>query len=89
MKTETIIKQLIDKGFVYPSCLQWTPADINLRLRAIGREDDLKTMSDTDKRMLLDDFFTEYEDVIIEFINDQLEEHLDNLTDFNPADKPF
>jgi hypothetical protein len=39
--------------------------------------------------MLLEDFFNEYEDQICEFINQQLEEHLDNLTDFNPSDKPF
>ncbi len=89
MRTETIIKQLKEKGFIFPTCLQWTGADIDARLRAIGQGDQVKFISLEDKQMLLEDFFNEYEDQICEFINQQLEEHLDNLTDFNPSDKPF
>ena len=42
-----------------------------------------------DKVMLLNDFFEEYEDIICEFINQKLEEHLDHLTDYNLSDQPF
>lgn len=83
MRTETIIKQLKEKGFVFPSCLQWTGADIDARLRAIGRADELRLMDLEDKVMLLNEFFEEYEDQICEYINQQLEEHLDHLTHNN------
>lgn len=89
MRTETLISKLKEKGFVFPTCLQWTGADIDARLRAIGQGDQVKCISLDNKQMLLEDFFNEYEDQICEFINQQLEEHLDNLTDFNPSDKPF
>ena len=89
MKTETLIKQVKEKGFLFPECLQWTPADIDLRLIAIGQKDVLKTMSVTDKVMLMEDFFAEYEDDICEFINQKLEEHLDELTHYQPSNEPF
>lgn len=89
MRTETLISKLKEKGFVFPTCLQWTPADIDARLRAIGQGDQVKLITQENKRMILEDFFNEYEDQICEFINQQLEEHLDNLTDFNPSEKPF
>ena len=89
MRTETLIKQLEEKGFIFPSCLQWTPADINPRMIAIGQNDSLKTMSQMDKKMIMDDFFAEYEDDICEFINQKLEDHLDALTHYQPANEPF
>lgn len=89
MKTETLIKQLEEKGFVYPTCLQWQVDDIDLRLRSIGQGDQVKMLSDLDKRMLLEDFFAEYSDLIIEYINQELEEHLENLSHFNLSDQPF
>lgn len=80
MRTDTLIAKLKEKGFVFPTCLQWTAGDIDARLRAIGRADELPLMDMEDKVMLLNDFFEEYEDTICEFINQQLEEHLDHLT---------
>ena len=89
MKTETIIKQLKEKGFVFPNCLQWNSADIDTRLIVIGQGDQLKMMNQTDKVMLLDDFFNEYADEIEEFINQKLEDHLDALTHYQPSTEPF
>ena len=89
MKTETIISKLKEKGFVYPECLQWTAGDIDPRLRAIGLADEINLMSQDDKVMLLDEFFSEHEDLIIEFINQKLEQHLENITDYNLSSKPF
>lgn len=89
MRTDTLITKLKEKGFVFPTCLQWTGADIDARLRAIDRADELPLMDLEDKVMLLNDFFEEYEDIICEFINQKLEEHLDHLTDYNLSDKPF
>jgi len=89
MRTDTLIAKLKEKGFVFPTCLQWTGADIDARLRAIDRADELPLMDIEDKVMLLNDFFEEYEDIICEFINQKLEEHLDHLTDYNLSDKLF
>lgn len=89
MKTETLISKLKEKGYVFPTVLQWTADDIDARLRAIGQGDQIKLMDKTDKMMLLDDFFSEYEDEICEFINQKLEDHLDALTDYQPSNQPF
>lgn len=89
MRTDTLIAKLKEKGFVFPTCLQWTAGDIDARLRAIDRADELPLMDMEDKIMLLNDFFEEYEDIICEFINQKLEEHLDHLTDYNLSDKLF
>lgn len=89
MNTRTLIAKLIEKGFVFPTCLQWNGADIDARMRAIGKADDLKFMDSKDKMLLLMDFFEKYEDEICEFINQQLEEYLDHSADFNITDRPF
>ena len=89
MKTKTIISKLKEKGFVYPDCLQWTAGDIDPRLRAIGLADEINLMSQDDKVMLLDEFFSEHEDLIIEFINQKLEQHLENITDYNLSQQLF
>jgi hypothetical protein len=89
MKTQTLIKKLEEKGFVYSSCLLWTSNDIDARLRAIGLESEIKFMSQTDKHMILTAFFEDHEDEICEFINQKLEQHLEDLTDYNLSEKPF
>ena len=89
MKTETLIKQIEAKGYVYPSCLRWTADDIDLRLTSLGLQEHLKTMSQTDKIMLLDDFFIHNEDIITEFINIELEEYLESFTHYTPSQEPF
>lgn len=89
MKTETLISKLKEKGYVFPTVLQWTADDIDARLRAIGQGNQIKLMDKTDKMMLLDDFFNEYEDEICEFINQKLEDHLDALTHYNLSEQPF
>lgn len=89
MRTETIIKQLKEKGFIFPNVLQWTGADIDARLRAIGLESEIKFMSQTDKEMILTAFFEDYEDEIFEFINQKLEDHLEALTQYQPSTEPF
>lgn len=83
MRTETIIKQLEQKGFIFPTCLQWQVEDIDMRLRSIGLEDELKLMNNEDKRMLMEDFFAEESDLIIEYINQRLEEYLEASTQNN------
>lgn len=83
MHTKTLIAKLNEKGLVFPTCLQWTGADVDARIRAIGRADELPLMDNADKMMLLNEFFDEYEDIICEFINQKLEEHLDHLTHNN------
>jgi hypothetical protein len=83
MKTETLFKKLEEKGYVFPNCLKWTADDIDLRLYQIGLESEIKLMSQTDKQMILTDFFEDFEDEICEFINQKLEEHLENIADYN------
>jgi hypothetical protein len=39
--------------------------------------------------MILESFFDEYEDQICEFINQQLEDHLEALTHYQPLEEPF
>ena len=65
---------------IFPNVLQWTGADIDVRLRAIGLESEIKFMSQTDKEMILTAFFEDYEDEIFEFINQKLEDYLEALT---------
>ena len=89
MKTETLIQKLEEKQYVLPNALRWKLDDIDLRMRAIGQGSELPLMSATDKRMLLDDFFVEYEDDIVEFINQRLEDYLEAFTDYNVSEQPF
>ena len=77
MKIEEITTKLNEQGYVYPDCLKWTTDDITLRLSAMDRQDDLKLMTEDDKRMLLENFFDAYADDIMEFINQKLEQDLD------------
>lgn len=89
MKTEQIISKLKEKGYVLPTCLQWTAEDIDLRLRSLGLQKHLITMNQTDKIMLLDDFFIHNEDIIMEFINKELEEYLESFTHYTPSEEIF
>ena len=89
MKTETLITQLKNKGYVFPTVLQWKADDIDMRMRSIGQGDQLLLMSRTDKAMLLDDFFQTFEDDICEFINQKLEDFLEAFTDYNVSEQPF
>ena len=76
MKTETLIKQLETKGYVYPYCLQWTLEDIDLRLNSMGHKDVF--ISEDDKRIFLECFFERIEDDLMEYINNKLEDFLDS-----------
>ena len=89
MRTDTLIVKLKEKGFIFPTCLRWTGADIDARLRAIGQGDQVKLISLENKQMILESFFDEYEDQICEFINQQLEDHLEALTHYQPLEEPF
>jgi hypothetical protein len=89
MRTDTLIAKLKEKGFILPTCLRWTGADIDARLRAIGQGDQVKLISLENKQMILESFFDEYEDQICEFINQQLEDHLEALTHYQPLEEPF
>jgi hypothetical protein len=88
-KTETLIAKLKEKGYVFPTVLQWTADDIDARLRSIALADEIKLMDKLDKIMLLEAFFEEYEDEICEFINQRLEDHLESLTHYNLSEQPF
>jgi hypothetical protein len=81
MKIEKIVTKLNEKGYVYPDCLRWHTGDINLRLSVMDRQDELKLMTEDDKRMLLENFFDAYADDIMEFINQKLEQDLESYTD--------
>lgn len=89
MKTETLIKQLEAKGYVYPYCLQWKLDDLDLRMRSIGMGDNLPLMDNTDKRMILDSFFEEIQDDIIEYINIRIEDYLQEMTRFDLSQETF
>jgi hypothetical protein len=89
MKTETLIAKLKEKGYVFPTALQWTADDIDARLRAVGNANEIPLMDKTDKVMLLEDFFDVHEDEICEFINQKLEDYLESLTHFNISQLPF
>lgn len=89
MHTKTLITKLNEKGFVFPTCLQWNGADIDARMCAIDKAEELKFMDSKNKMLLLMDFFDEHEDEICEFINQQLEIYLNHSADFNITDRSF
>ena len=89
MKIEKITAKLNEQGYVYPDCLKWCTEDINLRLSAMDRQDDLKFMTEDDKMMLLESFFDAYADDIMEFINQKLEQDLESYTDYQVTKQPF
>jgi hypothetical protein len=89
MKTETLISKLKEKGYVFPTVLQWTANDIDARLKEIGQGDQVKMISQEDKLYLLEDFFNEHEDQICEFINQKLEDFLESANTFNVSQQPF
>ena len=69
------------------TCLNWSIKDIDWRIDACGLVTPF--MTETDKEMILDDFFEENEELIIDFINLRLNDYLNNLTDFQPSKKPL
>lgn len=89
MKTETLISKLKEKGYVFPTCLQWTDKDIDARMKAIGQGDELKTLTQLDKQMILESFFDCAEDLICEYINQKLEDYLEDMSRFDVSNKPF
>lgn len=86
---DKITAKLNEQGYVYPDCLKWCTGDINLRLSVMKKHDDLKFMSEDDKIMVLDNFFEDNSEDIMEFINDKLELYLYSLTQFQPTKQPF
>lgn len=55
----------------------------------MGQKDNVRFMSDTDKRMLLDCFFERIEDDLMEYINIKLEDFLESEVTLTPSQEPF
>ena len=89
MKTETLISKLKEKGYIFPTCLQWTDKDIDARMKAIGQGDELKTITQLDKQMILESFFDYAEDLIVEYINQELDDYLQDMARFDVSNIPF
>lgn len=82
MKTNTIKKILREKGIVMPDCLTWQVNDLDKAFKETGQAHHLKGMTQENKVELLDDFFSEHEDQIVEFINELMNNHFDGITDY-------
>ena len=87
MKTESLKKKLRENKTVLPSCLTWSTEDIDLRMNALGKQSELALMTDEEKLYLLDAFFMQHEDDLMEFINQRLESWLN--TNHNTLELPF
>lgn len=90
MNKEKLLEKLSQLGHATNSCLMWHIDDIENALGNAGwTEKDMLFMDDTDKRMLLDDFFDEHEETITEFISDLLHDYARNISSVKPSKKPF
>ena len=87
MKTEILKKKLRENKIVLPSCLMWSTEDIDLRMNALGKQPELALMTDEEKLYLLDAFFMQNEDDLMEFINQRLESWL--KANHNMLELPF
>lgn len=87
MTTESLKKKLRENKIVLPECLMWSTEDIDLRMNALGKQSELALMTDEEKLYLLDAFFMQNEDDIMEFINQRLESWL--KANHNMLELPF
>lgn len=87
MKTEILKKKLRENKIVLPECLMWSTEDIDLRMNALSKQSELALMTDEEKLYLLDAFFMQNEDDIMEFINQRLESWL--KANHNMLELPF
>ena len=87
MKTEILKKKLRENKIVLPECLTWSTEDINLRMNALGKQSELALMTDKEKLCLLDAFFMQHEDELMEFINIHLASWL--KANHNMLELPF
>ena len=87
MTTESLKKKLRENKIVLPECLMWSTEDIDLRMNALGKQSELALMMDEEKLYLLDAFFMQNEDDIMEFINQRLESWL--KANHNMLELPF
>lgn len=68
-KVETVQSELINMGYVFPSALRWTNDDVDFALER------LKLLVEWDKQAkfeLLQEFFEQNEQGIVQFINERL-----------------
>lgn len=72
--TTRIEKELTSNGMVYPPCLQWSISDIELSLARLLID---RHWSDRMKLHMLEDFFVQNDEAIIEYINTMLDNFLD------------
>lgn len=66
--------ELQSNGIVYPPCLQWSTSDIELSLARLLIDRD---WTDKMKVHMLEEFFTQNDEAIIEHINTMLDDFLD------------
>ena len=76
MSNKELLNKLKEQGFATDSCLLWSIQDISIALEGRMSEEDLESLSDSDKQILLDEFFEDNSDIICEFIGDLLLNHL-------------
>lgn len=90
MNTITLFRKLKERGYATNSAITWSLCDLTDALYRVGyTESDVFAMDDDDRSMLLDDFFRENEDAIVEFIHELLTIYAKNITSLTPTKDLF
>lgn len=94
MNTTTLFRKLGERGYAINPCLMWSRVDVDSALEQVGVDIfERSALSDTDKEMMLSEFFDNVEDSIIEHINELMINHFDekikNKEPLNVSQQPF
>jgi len=88
MKLDNVLKQLRANGYCSDSALLWSTEDVEMSLDSLSIP--TRDISNTDKQIILDDFFDKHGDHISEYIGDLLRYYIENeVTNLNPSQIPF
>lgn len=94
MNTSTLFRKLGEKGYAVSTCLMWNRTDVDSALSDIGIDIfERSCISNTDKEMLLDEFFLSIEDEVKEMIKDKMmnyfDERIKSKKPLNVSQQPF
>ena len=88
MKLDNVLKQLRANGYCSDSALLWSSEDVEMSLDSLSIP--TRDISNTDKQIILDNFFDHHGDHISEYIGDLLRYYIENeVTNLNPSQIPF
>lgn len=93
MKTETLFKKLNEQGYATDGCLKWNVIDLEQGLINAGYEGVLASLSEQDKKMLLQTFFDQCSGYLTETIGELMVDYLSqfeqNPETLNLSKQPF